>query len=71
MAANGDKVSQDICLSTLQNNFRGLQDECRNEDTDSNNLQFDYEPLRKVWEDYRTSQMYYLSTFTTEDDLKR
>ena len=71
MAANGEKVAQEIYLSTLQNDVRGLQDECRNEDTDSNNLQFDYEPLRKVWEDYLTSQMYYLSTFTTEDDLKR
>ena len=71
MAANGEKVAQDIYLSTLQNDVRGLQDECRNGDTDSNNLQFDYEPLRKVWEDYLTSQMYYLSTFTTEDDLKR
>ena len=71
MAANGEKVAQDIYLSTLQNNVRGLQDECRNEDTDSEDLHFDYEALSMVWEDYLMSQMYYLSTFTTEDDLKR
>ena len=38
MAGTGEKVARDFCLSTLQNNVRQVQDECRNEDADPNDL---------------------------------
>jgi len=47
-----------------------LQDECRVEDDDPDNLEFDYETLRKAREEYLTLQISYLSTVTTEDYLK-
>ena len=55
MAANGEKVTRNFCFSTLQSNVRGLQDQCK-EDADPDDLEFDYEALRKNWEEYLTSQ---------------
>ena len=52
MAGSGEKVARDFCLPTLNNDVRGLQEECRNEDADPDDLEFDYEALRKAWEEY-------------------
>ena len=48
MAGSGEKVVIEFCSSTLHNIVRGLQDECRNEDADPDNLEYDYEALRKA-----------------------
>ena len=71
MAGSGEKVTRDFCLSTLRNDLSGLQDECNKHDADPDDLEFDYEALKKAWEEYLSSQMSYLSTIDTDDGLKK
>ena len=71
MAGSKEKVARDFCLSSLRNDIKGLQDECKKDDVDPDDLEFDYEALKKAWEEYLSSQKTYLAAIATSEDLKQ
>ena len=54
-----EKVARDFSLSALRNDMNGLQEECKKDDADPDDLEFDYEALKKVWDEYLSSQKSY------------
>ena len=66
-----EKVARDFSLSALRNDMNGLQEECKKDDADPDDLEFDYEALKKVWDEYLSSQKSYLAAITTSVDLKK
>ena len=69
MAGIPEQVARDFSLSALNSEIKSLRDNLKASNVDADDLEFDYESVKKAWEEYLAAQKALLSTIATKDDL--
>ena len=69
MAGIPEQVARDFSLSSLNSEIKSLRDNLKASNVDADDLEFDYESVKKAWEEYLAAQKALLSTIATKDDL--